>query len=89
VKLIIAVVPDQDAEPVLQALLARDLRVTRTSSSGGFLRRGNVTLWVGVEEERLEEALGAIRTAVSRGERDPGERRAMVFVLNVVRFEQL
>lgn len=88
-KLILAVVSDRDAEPVLQALIGRDLRVTRVSSSGGFLRRGNTTLWVGVDDERLEEALALIRTTVTRGEREPGEHRAMVFVLNVARFEQL
>ncbi len=88
-KLILAVVADHDAEPVQQALIAHDLRVTRIASTGGFLRRGNVTLWVGVDDERLEEALGLIRSAVTRGEREPGERRAMVFVLDVARFEQL
>ncbi len=88
-KLILAVVADHEAEPVLQALIAHDLRVTRVSSSGGFLRRGNATLWVGVEDERLEQALGLIRGAVVRGERQPGAPKAMVFVLNVAHFEQL
>ncbi|MEW6569018.1 MAG: cyclic-di-AMP receptor [Chloroflexota bacterium] len=88
-KLIVAIVRDHDADAVLSALVEKDLRVTRTASSGGFLRRGNATFWIGIEDERVDEALDVIRAAVAQSESEPGQRKAMVFVLNVARFEQL
>jgi uncharacterized protein YaaQ len=62
--------------------------VTRIASSGGFLRRGNTTLWVGTEDEKVDDAIGLIRAAcASAGAGD--QRRGMAFVLDVARFEQL
>ncbi|MCL6450964.1 MAG: cyclic-di-AMP receptor [Acetobacteraceae bacterium] len=59
-KLIVAVVQDKDAPRLLQALVARGLRATRLASSGGFLREGNVTLLLGLDDGRVEEALAII-----------------------------
>jgi uncharacterized protein YaaQ len=87
-KLIVAIVRDSDSDTVVAGLVERHYRVTRIASSGGFLRRGNTTLWVGTEDETVDEALGLIRAACgSQGAVD--QRRGMAFVLNVVRFEQL
>lgn len=59
--LILAVVQNEDADPVIQALLQAGYRVTRMNTAGAFLRRGNVTLLIGVEEEKVDEVLGIIR----------------------------
>ena len=53
-------VQDKDAPRLLQALVARGLKATRLASSGGFLREGNVTLLLGLEDDRVDEALGLI-----------------------------
>ncbi|MCD4739188.1 MAG: cyclic-di-AMP receptor, partial [Anaerolineae bacterium] len=53
-KLIIAIVKDSDAMAVTDALVTEGLGVTRVASTGGFLRRGNVTLLIGVEPEAVE-----------------------------------
>ena len=60
-KLVIAVVQGDDAEPTVAALNAAGITSTRISSSGGFLRQGNVTLLIGLEEARVPEALAIIR----------------------------
>ena len=60
-RLIIAILRDADGEDVLRALLDADFRVTRIASTGGFMRRGNSTLLVGVEKERVETAVRLIR----------------------------
>lgn len=59
-KLIIAIVQDQDSSIVIDELTKADFRVTKLSTSGGFLKSGNTTLLIGVEEELLEKALKII-----------------------------
>ena len=53
-KLIIAVVHDDDAAALTQALNRQGYGVTKMCSSGGFLRSGNTTLLCGVEEDKLD-----------------------------------
>ncbi len=87
-RLIIAVVRDADSENILQALLKEGYRVTRISSTGGLLRRGNATLLLGVDDDKVETAIRMIREN-SAPAIDPGLKRATIFVLKVNRFEQL
>lgn len=87
-RLIIAILREADGEDVLKALLDADFRVTRIASTGGFMRRGNSTLLIGVEKEMVESAVQLIREH-SAPAIDPGLKRATVFVLKVDQFEQL
>lgn len=86
-KLILAIIRDRDDVNVVQQLVERGYRVTRVASTGGFLRRGNVTLLIGAEAEQVQPALDLIRAACSPP--DPGQHRATVFVLNAAHFEQV
>ncbi len=86
-KLIIAIVRDSDDRQVLDALVARSYRVTRVASTGGFLRRGNVTLFVGVEPDQVQAVLDAVRDACAPP--GPGEHRATVFVVDAPHYEQV
>ena len=54
-KLIIAVISREDTEKTLASITEAGFRATKLSSSGGFLRTGNTTLLMGVEEDRLDE----------------------------------
>ena len=66
-KLIIAIVQDEDAQRLVGELMDGHFGVTKLATTGGFLRAGNTTLLSGVEDERLEEALSVIeRTCRSR-----------------------
>ncbi|VEJ36311.1 Uncharacterized protein conserved in bacteria [Aedoeadaptatus ivorii] len=56
-KLIFAIVQDQDASGLIDVLTEKRFRVTKLSSSGGFLKSGNTTLLMGVEEEDMDELL--------------------------------
>ena len=87
-KLMMAILRKKDCEPVIQALVEDDFRVTRVASTGGFLRQGNVTLLIGTDEERVESALEIIRTNVADSDQ-PEQARATVFVMDVAQFEQL
>ena len=59
-KLVIAIVQDQDSSMLVDQVTQNDFRVTKLATSGGFLKTGNSTLLMGVEEDRLEELLGII-----------------------------
>ena len=59
-KLIIAIVQDEDASRLISTLMSDDFRVTKLATTGGFLRSGNTTLLIGVENERLQAAMDIV-----------------------------
>lgn len=59
-RLIVAIVQDKDAGRILQALVKEEYRATRLASTGGFLREGNTTLLVGVEEDQVDQVVALI-----------------------------
>ncbi|MCA9860147.1 MAG: cyclic-di-AMP receptor [Thermomicrobiales bacterium] len=76
-KLIVAIVQAYDTDRLLRSVTSAGFRVTRIQSTGGFLRAGNSTVFMGVEDDRAQECLGLIReSARSRVETAPGELEA-------------
>ena len=61
-KLVIAIVQNEDNQKLNNALVKEGFRSTRLATSGGFLRTGNTTVMIGVEESKLEEVLGIIES---------------------------
>lgn len=59
-KLIIAIVQDQDAPSLIDDLTEREFRVTKLASTGGFLKSGNTTLLTGVEDEDVDKVIEII-----------------------------
>lgn len=59
-KLIIAIVQDEDASRLISSLMSDGYRVTKLATTGGFLRSGNTTLLVGVEDDKLRNAMSII-----------------------------
>jgi uncharacterized protein YaaQ len=86
-RLIIAIVHDTDTEAISRSLTSTKLRVTHIASTGGFLRHGNSTLLIGLEDDQVEKALQIIRKEVTHPE-EPEEKRAVVFVLKVDQYER-
>ena len=87
-KLIIVIIRDEESDEILQSLIQGEFRVTRIASTGGFLRRGMTTLMIGVEDEKVDEAIQLVRdTCVPITL--PGMRCATLFVLNVEEFIQV
>lgn len=52
-KLIIAIVQDEDASRLVNQLMKSGYGVTKLATTGGFLRAGNTTLLIGVDDEKL------------------------------------
>jgi uncharacterized protein YaaQ len=87
-KMIIAILKDDDVEGVVQALTTASFRVTRVASTGGFFRKGNTTLLIGVDDDQVDAGIALLR-ANTKVSADPSQKRATVFVVPVARFEQV
>ena len=60
-KLIMSIVNSDDARPLLEVLSREGHRATIVSTTGGFLREGNSTILVGVEDDLVQPVLDIIR----------------------------
>jgi uncharacterized protein YaaQ len=56
-KLVIAVIQDKDRGKANDALLAEGFKFTNIASTGGFLREGNVTFFIGVEDDQVDKVI--------------------------------
>lgn len=59
-KLIIAIIHDEDTPNLIDALNEEGYRVTKLASTGGFLKSGNTTLIIGVDDEKVNPVLKII-----------------------------
>lgn len=59
-KLVFAIVHDEDGNKVMDELNKSGFSVTKLCSTGGFLKAGNTTLLVGVEEEKIDTVIEII-----------------------------
>ncbi len=76
-KLVLVVLSNAQADEEVETLLAEGYRVTRLASTGGFLRQGNTTLILGVEDTQTEHILETLQ------QRAPG---ALAIVLPLDRY---
>ena len=60
-KLILAVIQDQDSNKLMNALVDNNFRATKLASTGGFLKSGNTTFMIGTEDIRVDRALQIIK----------------------------
>lgn len=59
-KLIIAIVQDEDSSRLVSQLMKNGYGVTKLATTGGFLRAGNTTLLIGVDDEKLHAVMDII-----------------------------
>ena len=57
-KLVYAIVRNDNEDDVVSLLNQNHYSVTRLSTTGGFLKKGNTTLMIGVEDEKVEQECG-------------------------------
>ena len=70
--MITAIVNKKDTNEVCFALMDNHFEFTKLATTGGFLRAGNTTLLIGVEDEKLDAVLDLIRkNCAKRMERVP------------------
>ena len=59
-KMIIAIVQDEDSSRLISALMNDGFGVTKLATTGGFLRAGNTTLLIGVDDEKMHTVMSII-----------------------------
>lgn len=59
-KLIAAIIQDEDASRLVGKLMDEGFGVTKLATTGGFLRAGNTTLLIGVDDAKLPAAMAVI-----------------------------
>jgi uncharacterized protein YaaQ len=87
-KLMFIIVPNDDVDGIVQLLVDNQFRVTRVASTGGFLRRGNVTLMLGVEEGMVQPVIDLLRKECVPAP-EYSQHRATIFVVDMPFFEQI
>ena len=104
-KLILAIINHDDANTVTQALTKKGFSSTKLATTGGFLMAGNVTILIGVDEEKVQTVIDIIREhSHSRKQMIPTEMSygyypsmpvevvvggATIFVVDIERFERV
>ena len=83
-KLILAIIQDHIAQDVLNELSENKIRATKLSSTGGFFRKGNTTILIGIEEEKLDRVKEMILN-ISKNKETVDDKTAntVMFVLNM------
>lgn len=59
-KLVMAIMSKDDSSVVMDALTEEEFQVTRMASTGGFLKSGNTTLIIGVEDNKTNKVIDII-----------------------------
>lgn len=65
-KLVIGIINSDDANDLLAEITTASFQATKLSTSGGFLKMGNVTVLVGVEDDKVQEVVEIFKTCCSR-----------------------
>ena len=108
-KLVVAIVQDEDVDALTEELIGAGHRFTKVSTTGSFLRTGNSSLLIGVDDDQVSSVLDILQRTCRRRTQvavpyspalEPGllylpenieveVGGAIVFVMNVNRFERL
>ncbi|MBR6030226.1 MAG: cyclic-di-AMP receptor [Clostridia bacterium] len=59
-KLLIAIVQDEDANRLVSELMDAGFSVTKLATTGGFLRSGNTTLLIGTDDAKVPVVTGIV-----------------------------
>ena len=65
-KLIMAIVSSDDSREVLDRLTKGGFRATVIGTTGGFLREGNTTIFLGTEDQSVSQAIEVLRRTCRR-----------------------
>jgi uncharacterized protein YaaQ len=94
VKLIIAIIQDDYISNVLKTLLENKVRTTKLSSTGGFLKSGNTTLFIGVEDNEIDKVVDLIKAqtksqSITKGKDEITVGGANLFVMDIDKYVKI
>lgn len=70
-KMIYAIIDDSDKNTVTDELTKQHFSVSILHSTGGFLRKGNATLLIGTEAEKVDEVISILK-------KECGQRKQLI-----------
>lgn len=93
-KLIIAIIQDDLISKVSKVLMDNKIRTTKLASTGGFLKAGNTTLVIGVENDEIEKVVSLIegissKKNVNEDKDEVNVRGANLFVIDIDQYIRL
>ena len=102
-KLVIAIINNEDANKVSDALNDNGFPSTRLATTGGFLQTGNTTVLIGAKDSETDKIQEIIAANTKRRERSPSKEAAAnnkrpekaqvaaatIFVLNIDDFRKM
>lgn len=86
-KLLMVIIQDRDSDRVIEALVEKGLTITRMASTGGFLRQGNVTLMIGIEQSRIHEVIDLLKLHCSSNETN--RHAATIFTMDMPEYMKI
>lgn len=90
-KLILVIVPEELADGILDALVEGQYRATLISTLGGFLRKGNATLLIGVQAGKVDDAVQRMERLCAEmlSKTNVGDPTTNIFVLDVESYKSI
>ncbi len=90
-KLILAIVPEELADAILDALVDAQYRATLISTLGGFLRKGNATLLIGVQASKVDDAMQRMERLCAEmlARTNVADPSTNIFVLDVEQYKSI
>lgn len=61
-KLILTIIHDEDSHKLMDKLSQAGYMATKLASTGGFLKTGNTTLFIGVSKDKVDEVIDIIKS---------------------------
>lgn len=86
-KLILAIISDELINEVSKELSDSEFNITKLSSTGGFRKKGNTTIIIGAEKEKVAKCVEIIRSTILKSsKRNPDDdiADANIFVMPMI-----
>ena len=93
-KLAIAIIQDEYINKVVKTLMSEKVRTTKLSSTGGFLKSGNTTLLIGMDNDKVDYIIDLIKaqcksTKVKDGDSEITVGGANIFIMDIDQFVKI
>lgn len=92
-KLIIAIIQNEYMLRINKVLMDNKIRITKLSSTGGFLKAGNTTVLIGVEDSEVERVIDIIKNECNKSKAKSSSKEeakaANLFVIDVDQFVRI
>ncbi|MDO5718143.1 MAG: cyclic-di-AMP receptor [Tissierellia bacterium] len=91
-KLILAIISDELIDEVSEALSDRDFKTTKLSSTGGFLKKGNTTIIIGAEKEKVDDIIYLLKTTIENSDKKNSDQNisdANIFVIPMAGMQKM